>query len=133
MIMPEIAEAQSLPKLKLLQYPSVMHDRFLRVTASNAGHNLSTMTIFDAVSKIVEIHRVLVENDKTCLLLIGQDLERAALSITNYERRITSGLVSRGPLTSLILQQISLLSDVTPHALAASKDSYGFRWPRMVL
>lgn len=104
-------EAHSLLKLKLLQYQLAVHNKFLRSSYTDSERTFSMMTILETVSTIVGLHQSLTTKEKRSLQFLGYDLLRSALSMANVVSVQT--VPSRGLLTSVIFQNVSLIEQVT--------------------
>jgi hypothetical protein len=106
----EAEEAQSLYRLKLLQYQLALHNRFLRSTSTSSERMFSTMVILETASKIINIHQRLTADDKRALQFLGYDLLRASLSMANVVSVQT--LEPGSLLTPIVFQHTSLMHEV---------------------
>lgn len=76
------AEApKAMLSLSLRQYVLVLHDRQLRLAETQAEGSFSRMIIIDNATKIIELHRSLIDHGRPALSLLCQDQFRAALSV----------------------------------------------------
>lgn len=106
---PEAEEAQSLYRLRLLQYQLALHNRFLRSTITSSERMFSTMVILETASKVINIHQNLTANDKRALQFLGYDLLRASLSMANV---ISVQTLEHGNLlTPIVFQHTPLMHD----------------------
>jgi hypothetical protein len=106
----EAEEAQSLYRLKLLQYQLALHNRFLRSTSTSSERMFSTMIILETASKIINIHQRLTAYDKRALQFLGYDLLRASLSMANVVSVQT--LEPGSLLTPIVFQHTPLMREV---------------------
>jgi hypothetical protein len=105
----EAEEAQSLCRLKLLQYQLALHNRFLRSTITGSERMFSTMAILETASKIINIHQHLTADDKRALQFLGYDLLRASLSMANVISVQT--LEPGNLLTPIVFQHTPLMHE----------------------
>ena len=106
----EAEEAQSLYRLKILQYQLALHNRFLRSTSKSSARMFSTMVILETASKIINIHQHLTAYDKRALQFIGYDLLRTSLSMANV---ISVQTLEPGSLlTPIVFQHTPLMHEV---------------------
>lgn len=104
---PQSEEARRLLHFKLLQYQLAIHNRFVRIAATNSERDFSVMTIIDTASKIIELHQALNSNEKRSLQFLGYDLLRAALAMANVVS--VQHPLPRGALSSIIFHHTPLI------------------------
>ena len=76
------AEApRALLSITLRQYLLVLHDRYVRQTSSELERHISQMVLIDTATKIVDVHKSLMDRGCRALQYLCQDQVRAALSI----------------------------------------------------